>query len=59
MLYTGRDNRTSHKGMGITESDWSIFTNHLKDTLQHFQVPVTEKDQVLAFIESTKADIVE
>ena len=59
MLYTGRDNQTSHKGMGITESDWNVFMNYLEDTLQHFQVPAAEKDQVLAFIGSTKVDIVD
>ena len=59
LLYTGRDNSTSHKGMGITESDWLCFIDHLKDTLSYFQVPATETADVITFIESTKADIVE
>ena len=58
LLYTGRDMLTSHKGMGVTESDWQIFINHLKATLSGFQVPQQEQDDVLAFIDSTKADIV-
>ncbi len=58
MLYTGRDNLTSHRGMGISEQDWRIFIGHLKNTLAHFQVPHTENSEVLSFIESTKADIV-
>jgi hemoglobin len=58
MLYTGRDNLTSHRGMGISEQDWIIFIGHLKNTLAHFQVPKTESSEVLSFIESTKADIV-
>ena len=59
MLYTGRDMPTSHKGMGITESDWQIFVGHLKATLAEFQVPQQEQDDVLDFIDSTRAGIVE
>ena len=58
LLYTGRDMLTSHKGMGVTESDWQIFINHLKATLTEFQVPQQEQHDVLAFIDTTKADIV-
>ena len=59
MMYTGRDNKTSHKGMGINEKDWGIFVGHLTDTLNQFEVPTQEKTDVLNFIESTKIDIVE
>jgi len=58
MLYTGRDILTSHRGMGITDSDWQIFIGHLKATLAEFQVPQQEQDNVLAFIDSTRTDIV-
>jgi hemoglobin len=57
-LYTGRDNKTSHRGMGINDADWLLFLGHLQATLEHFQVPNTETNDVLAFIESTKIDIV-
>ena len=59
LLYTGRDNKTSHKGMAISESDWEKFTGHLNATLDKFQLPQQERSDVLGFIESTKADIVE
>jgi len=59
MLYTGRDNQISHRGMGITEQDWQVFTDHLKATLSHFQLPTPETEDVLGFIESTKTDIVD
>lgn len=58
LLYTGRDMLTSHKGMGVTESDWQILIKHLKATLSGFQVPQQEQDDVLAFIDTTRADIV-
>ena len=59
MLYVGRDNKTSHKGMGISESDWEIFIGHLNATLDTFQVPQQERRDLLDFIDSTRADIVE
>jgi len=59
LYYTGRDMKTSHKGMRISESDWSAFLGHLNATLQAFQVPQPERDEVVAFIQSTKADMVE
>ena len=59
LFYTGRDMKISHKGMRISESDWSSFLGHLNATLDHFQVPKPERADVLAFVDSTKRDIVE
>ena len=59
MLYTGRENKKSHQGMGVTQQDWEIFIRHLYATLAHFQVPEAEANDVLDFIESTKADIID
>jgi hemoglobin len=57
--YTGRDMALSHKGMRISEADWSNFIGHLHATLDKFAVPARERADVLGFIDSTKADIVE
>lgn len=59
VYYTGRDMATSHKGMRIDEADWQAFLAHLNATLDAFSVPERERGEVLAFIDSTKADIVE
>lgn len=59
MYYTGRDMTTSHKGMGITESDWEVFLGHLRDSIAKFEVPEREASDVLSFIQSTKIEIVE
>lgn len=59
LFYTGRDMKTSHRGMKISEDDWSAFVVHLKATLDFFHVPTAEKEAVLGFVESTKAEIVE
>jgi len=59
VYYTGRDMKTSHIGMKISESDWSAFLGHLNATLAAFKVPQAERDEVVAFVESTKPDMVE
>ncbi len=59
LYYTGRDMATSHKGMGISARDWEIFLGHLRATLAKFRVPEGERREVLAFVESTRAAIVE
>jgi hemoglobin len=57
--YTGRDMKTSHVGMHINESDWEAFMRHGAATLDHFDVPSQEKEEVLAFFASLRTEIVE
>lgn len=59
LYYTGRDMQTTHRGMRISERDWSRFLGHLEATLDAFAVPRPERDEVLAFIGGTKSEIVE
>jgi hemoglobin len=59
MYYTGRDMKISHKGMKISERDWSIFLHHAGATMEALQVPKQECDEIVAFVLSLKADIVE
>jgi len=59
MHYTGRDMKLSHQGMRINGADWNAFMGHVRATLDKFNVPAPERAETLAFIESTKADIVE
>ncbi len=59
LYYTGRDMKTTHKGMKISETDWSVFLRHLHATLDAFRVPQAERDEVVAFVQSTKKDMVE
>ena len=58
-VYTGRDMKTSHKGMGISEADWNAAVTHLVATLDKFKVPAKEKTEVLGAVSSLKGDIVE
>jgi hemoglobin len=57
-IYTGRDMKTSHTGLGITEADWTASVNHLVATLDKFKVPEKEKGEVLGAIGGLKGDIV-
>jgi hemoglobin len=59
MYYKGRDMKLSHKGMKISESDWSIFLAHAGATMKAPRVPQQECDEVAAFVLSLKDDIVE
>jgi hemoglobin len=59
MYYTGRDMKLLHEGMGISESDWSLFTGHVAAALDHLSVSDPERGDLLGFIESLKGDIVE
>jgi hemoglobin len=58
-VYMGRDMKTAHKGMGITESDWDASVKALTATLDKFKVPEKEKGEVLAAVGPLKAQIVE
>lgn len=57
-LYSGRDMKTSHTGLHITEADWDATVKHLIETLDKFQVPTKEKGEVLGAIAGLKGDIV-
>ena len=59
MLYTGRDMLLTHKGMQISESDWTAFLGHAGDTFEALDMPQQERDDVSVFVMSLKDDIVE
>ncbi|MEO8433846.1 MAG: group 1 truncated hemoglobin [Pyrinomonadaceae bacterium] len=58
-LYVGRDMKTSHQGLGITEAQWDAAAKHLIATLDKFKVPAKETNELVAFVTSLKKDIVE
>jgi len=58
-FYFGRDMRTSHTRLGITDGEWQIFMGHTRAMLAHLSVPEREGQEVLGFFESLKADVVQ
>jgi hemoglobin len=57
--YTGRDMKTTHGGLGITENDWDASVKHFVATLDKFKVPKKEQAELLNIVSSLKGDIVE
>lgn len=58
-FYLGRDMKTSHKGLGITEKDWDAGVKALQKTLDTLKVKDPERGEVIAAVSNLKKDIVE
>ncbi len=58
-VYMGRDMKTTHTGLGISEADWDAAAKHLVAALDKYKVPEAEKNELLAFVVAQKKDIVE
>lgn len=56
--YTGKDMRTAHKGMGITDADFNALVEDLKKSLDKFKVPAKEQGELLGALGSLKPQIV-
>jgi hemoglobin len=57
--YLGRDMKTCHTGLGITDDEWDVFARHVIATLDNLEIPERERAEFLAAAESLKPDIVE
>ncbi len=58
-IYMGRDMKTSHRGLGISEDDWNVAVKHLVGTLNKFKVPEAEQKELAGALMGLKGDIVE
>ncbi len=58
-IYTGRDMKTSHEGLGITEEEWDRFVKITKEVLNKFKVPAREQQELLQAIAPLKSVMVE
>lgn len=58
-IYKGRDMKTSHAGLGITEAQWNLGVSHLVATLNKFKVGEKEQNDLAAALTTLKPDIVE
>jgi hemoglobin len=58
MYYKGRDMALSHKGMGITDADWTRFIEIAVSVAGDMGVGPDEGGEVMTFFDSLKADIV-
>lgn len=57
--YLGRDMKTSHAGLGISENDWEVLMRHVVATLDDLGVAGKEKNEFVSLVETLKDEIVE
>jgi hemoglobin len=56
--YTGRDMKTTHASMNITEAEFNALVEDLLKALDRFNVPAREKDELSGILGPMKKDIV-
>ncbi|MGV7222327.1 MAG: group I truncated hemoglobin [Nitrospinales bacterium] len=57
--YLGRSMGSSHEGMGVKDAHFNAVAGHLVATLDKFNVPAAEKDELVGIIGGLKGQIVE
>jgi|SRR5689334_21756100 hemoglobin len=58
-VYTGKDMKAAHMGMGVSGADFMALVEDLGSALDKFKVPQHEKDQLLGALAPMKSEIVE
>jgi hemoglobin len=58
-IYTGRDMKTLHEGLGISKGEYDALLRHAKTTLEAVGVGAREQDEVLTWLASLEGDTVE
>lgn len=56
--YVGRDMKTTHTGMKITEAEWNATVENLTKALAKHRVGAREQQEVIAILAPMKQDIV-
>jgi hemoglobin len=56
--YLGRDMKTTHKGMNISEGEWNATVDNLVKALDKNKVGAKEKSELLGLLGPMKGDIV-
>jgi hemoglobin len=56
--YTGRTMKESHERLNITPAEWDAMVADFKATLDKFNVPQREQQELITIVAGTKNDIV-
>lgn len=56
--YTGKKMKEAHQSLNISEAEWEATVKELISSLNKFNVPEKEQNELLAIVASTKSDIV-
>jgi hemoglobin len=58
-FYTGRDMKSVHRGMGVSDRHFNALVQDLGKSLNKFKVPAREQKELVATLAPLKKDIVE
>jgi len=58
-IYTGRDMKSTHRGMGVANRHFNALVQDLGRSLNKFRVPAREQKELVAALAPLKKDIVE
>jgi hemoglobin len=58
-VYTGRDMKASHAGLGINQAEWEASVRHMQATLDHAGIAAQEAGEILSLFERYRNEIVE
>jgi len=56
--YLGKDMKTAHKGMNISETEWKAFIDDLKATMDDLKVGAVEREELLVILNPMKSNVV-
>jgi hemoglobin len=56
--YLGRDMKTTHKGMNVSDAEWNATVENLVKALDKYKVGAKEKSELLSALGPMKGDIV-
>jgi len=59
LKYTGKDMKSAHAGMRITDAEFNALASDLAAVLKQFQAPQAEIDELIGIVATTRGDIVE
>jgi hemoglobin len=56
--YTGRDMKSGHAHLNISEAEWKVMATEFKKSLDKYKVPAGEQKELFEIVGKTKGDIV-
>ena len=56
--YAGKDMKSSHVRLNISEAEWDVMAGEFKKSLNKFNVPAAEQNELFEIVGKTKPDIV-
>lgn len=56
--YTGRTLKEAHQHLHITEKEWDALIAIFRDSMNSYEVPQREQNEVIELLESTKGEVI-